>query len=81
MSIKSVKEEEPEKIEANEVLIVPSEDSLNEVFDTETSLLTCLQFLLRAHGIEKSIASVRDSADSSSEEFDIKRAVSTLRNL
>jgi len=53
----------------------------NSTADKSATLLNCLQYLLRCHGIEKSIASVRDSADISDTEFDMRSTISALRNL
>ena len=47
----------------------------------EESLLNCLQYLLRLNGIEKSVASIRETADMSSGEFNFEDAVSVFRNL
>jgi ATP-binding cassette subfamily C protein LapB len=49
--------------------------------DSSTSILQCVQYLLRFHGVEKSVASIRDDADASEGPFDISDAVSTLRHL
>jgi ABC-type bacteriocin/lantibiotic exporter with double-glycine peptidase domain len=47
----------------------------------DTQILDCLQYLLRFHGIEKSVASIRDIAEVSEGTFDFSDAVSVLRNL
>ena len=52
-----------------------------ESLSEEESLLGCVKFLLRHHGIEKSVASIREVAGLSVGEFDFESAVSALRNL
>jgi ABC-type bacteriocin/lantibiotic exporter with double-glycine peptidase domain len=47
----------------------------------ENQILDCLQYLLRCHGIEKSIASIREIAEVSDGDFGFSNAVSALRNL
>ncbi|MEE2773510.1 MAG: type I secretion system permease/ATPase [Pseudomonadota bacterium] len=47
----------------------------------EEQLLTCLQYFLRFHGIEKSVASIRELSDISEGEFGFSNAVSALSNL
>ena len=46
-----------------------------------SSLLLCVQFLLRTHGIEKSIGSIRELSEQTEGEFDFSSAVVALRNL
>ena len=53
----------------------------HEGVDNSLRILNCIQFLLRSHGIEKSIASIRDDADASEGPFDMRDAVSTLRHV
>jgi ATP-binding cassette subfamily C protein LapB len=48
---------------------------------SDEDLIICLQYMLRCHGIEKSVASIRDVSDISESSFEIKEAVSALRNL
>ena len=48
---------------------------------SEIQILDCLQYLLRYHGIEKSVASIREIAEVSEGTFDFADAVSVLRNL
>ena len=49
--------------------------------DNEELILNCLQYLLRLNGIEKSVASIRETADMSSGGFNFEDAVSVFRNL
>jgi ATP-binding cassette subfamily C protein LapB len=67
--------------------IVPSSDLQEENSQNldlnlyEIQILDCLQYLLRYHGIEKSVASIREIAEVSEGTFDFSDAVSVLRNL
>ena len=47
----------------------------------EEAILNCLQYLLRFHGIEKSVASIRELSEVSEGEFGFSDAVSALNNL
>ncbi len=64
--------------ETEEVLAV---EKVEEKREDELLLLNCLQYLLRVNGIEKSVASIRETADMSSGKFNFEDAVSVLRNL
>ena len=85
MNIKSLKDKDDEKSGQEKSLSVkdPGKAGLSSEnqMKSEEKLLKCIQYLLRCHGIEKSVASVRDTADASEGIFDLKEGVSSLRNL
>ena len=56
-------------------------ENADKIEGNEASILNCLQYLLRLSGIEKSVASIRETADMSSGEFNFEDAVSVLRNM
>ena len=68
-----------ELLEANdpEVEVIDTSEYASE----EISLLNSMQTLLRMHGLERSIASIRDMADLSDGDFGYADAVSALENL
>lgn len=68
--------------ESNETIAVGTGEALQtEIVSDEDKTLGMLQFLLRFHGIEKSISSIREIADNSEGPFDFRDCVSALRNL
>ena len=58
-----------------------TEEQTEDKVGNEESILNCLQYLLRLNGIEKSVASIRETADMSSGGFNFEDAVSVFRNL
>ena len=46
-----------------------------------SSLLLCVQFLLRTHGIEKSIGSIRELSEQTEGEFDFSSADSSISTI
>ncbi len=79
----SVKDTDATNMESPE--IEKEEPPKNLESDVETTeeqqILDSVQYLLRNHGIEKSLASIREIAEVSEGSFNFKDAVSTLRNL
>ena len=68
--------------ESNESVVVGEGEVVQkEILSDEDKTLGMLQFLLRFHGIEKSISSIREIADNSEGPFDFRDCVSALRNL
>ena len=81
MAAKPVENEPESKSENHTQVKIEAKDTVIDQLSEEEQLLACIQFVLRGHGIEKSLASIRDSADNSEGVFDFKDAVSVLRNL
>ncbi len=52
-----------------------------EKASAEDSLIFSVQYVLKYHGIERSVSSIRDISDFSEGKFDFKNAISTLTNL
>ena len=72
---------EVQEIVESDVLINSDKPKKREDVSEEESLLSCLQYLLRHHKIEKSFSSIREVADVANEKFEFKQAISVLRNL
>jgi ATP-binding cassette subfamily C protein LapB len=67
-------------------VVEPSNDEIlsdsieSNVPSDEETLLECVKYVLKHHGLERSVASIREMADATEEEFNYKTAVSTFRN-
>ena len=66
------------KTNADKALVIDNDTNKE---GSEKIILNCLQYLLRVNGIEKSVASIRETADISAGDFNFEDAVSVLRNL
>ncbi len=74
-----------ESSKLSEVVEPSNDETLSDLSESnvpseEETLLECVKYVLRHHGLERSVASIREMADATEEEFSYKTAVSAFRN-